>query len=171
MGRAKKVKEPKKKVLSDVQFIKIEMALEMYKCLLPLYIKYKNDEKKFKIFCGLNRNLIFDITKGDFFKVGLISEEALKKLEKTTQEHLYNRTLSSKIIFPKFEENPNMTVDEFIKILLKYGVTITMTCKEHNDLPKSMKGFYEKTHEDYENNGVYIPGLKEYIEYSKSIKL
>jgi hypothetical protein len=169
MGRTKKVKEPKDKKLTDIQFMKIDMVLKMFKCLLPLYIEYKSSKSQCKRFCGLNRSVIYDITSCNFFKVGLISEEALKKLEKTVEEHVYNRTLSSRVIFSKLEKNPNMTIEEFIEILKKYGTTITLTESEHNRLPKGTKGFYEKTCEDYENIGVNIIGLKECMAYLKSI--
>jgi len=166
MGKSKK-----EKVLTDIQFTKIDMVLKMFKCLLPLYIECKDDEPRCVTFCGLNRSVIYDITSCSFFKVGLISDGALKKLERNVEEHLYNRTLSSRVIFSILEKNPDMTVEDFIKILKKYGTTITLTESEHNRLPKDTKGFYEKTYEDYEKIGVNVLGLRDYMEYLNSIKL
>lgn len=168
--KVKEVKPPKEKKLTDIQFIKIDMVLKMFKHLLPMYIEYKVDKQLCETFCGLNRSVIYDITSCSFFKLGLISDEALKKLKKTVQEHVYNRTLSARVIFQKLENNPDMTIEEFIEILKKYGVTITLTETEHNNLPKHTKGFYDKSIEDYENNGVYVKGLRESMEYWKSIE-
>jgi hypothetical protein len=169
MTTTKEVKVPKEKKLTDIQFSKIDMVLKMFKCLLPLYIEYKNNESQCVTFCGLNRSVIYDITSCSFFKVGLISDEALKKMEKNVEEHVYNRTLSSRVIFSKLEKNPNMTIEEFIEILKKYGTTITLTESEHNRLPKGTKGFYEKSYEDYVNIGANIPGFKDHMYYLKSI--
>jgi hypothetical protein len=46
----------------------------------------------------------------------------MKGVEKCTDEHLYNRTFSSYVIFDKVDKNIEMTVEEFIEILKIYGV-------------------------------------------------
>ena len=161
--KVKKEKKPKEKKLTDIQYIKIDMVLRMFKNNLPLYIEYEGDKQLCKTFCGLNRSVIYDITSCSFFKLGLISDEALKKLENTVQEHPFNRTLSSKVIFKKLKKNPDMTIEEFIEILKKYGTTITLTVSEHIRLSTNTMGFYVKTIEDFNNNGVYVNGLQETI--------
>lgn len=167
-----KKKEKRDAVLSDINLVKIEVALDMYKGHLPLYLEYKkNDEIKLNYFLGMSRSIIFDITKAKFFQVGLISEQALKKLEDITHEHLYNRKLSARKLFELLEQNPNMTVEEFIFFLKKYGTIIVVTKSEHNEITKKTKGLYEKTVEDYENAGVNIPGLDEYIIEMKKIEI
>lgn len=164
--RVKKVKEPKEKKLSAVAMIKIKVALDKFKDQLVSYRRYKeNGEwKELHYLCSFERSPIWDITKGGFFKLDFISEEAMKGVEKCTDEHLYNRTFSSYVIFDKVDKNIEMTVEEFIEILKIYGVTIKITESEHNRLPKSTRGNCEKTYEDYENIGIIIPGLKEYME-------
>lgn len=170
-----KVKEKKVKneaVLSDISLVKIEVALDMYKAHLPLYREYKkNDEIKLDQFLGISRSIIFDITKSKFFQVGLISEQALKKLEDNVHEHLYNRKFSSRRLFELLEQNPNMTVEEFIFFLKKYGTIIVVTKSEHSEITKKTKGFHEKTNQDYLDAGANIPGLEEYIIEMKKIEI
>lgn len=148
------------KKLTDKQKLKIDMTLEMFKLLLPMYISVKGDVDRFNFFCGSLRSQIYDIS---FFKTGLISEAAKNKSIKRVDEHLFNRTLSCKIIFEKLEKNPNMNVEEFISLLVKYCSTIKLTKIEHDKLTTNTGGMYKKTYSDYINCGILMEGLEEYI--------
>lgn len=148
------------KKLTDKQSFKIKMTLRMFKLLLPLYIESKGDDEKYNYFCSSLRSQIYDIS---FFKTGLISEAAKDKTVKKVDEHLFNRKLSSKLIFDKLEENPNMSEDEFIELLFKYCSTIVITKEEHDRMTSKTKGFYYKTIQDYLEHGIIVNGLDEYI--------
>jgi hypothetical protein len=149
------------KKLKDNQLLKISETFEDFKALVPRFISVKDDSEKFRLFCTRNRNQIWDL---QMFKTGLISEAAKGvKRELRTEEHFFNRSLSSKIIFEMLVENPEMTLDEFIKILVKYTSTIILTKEEHNRLTPLTKGSFKKSYQDYVNCGIIIYGLEEYI--------
>ena len=149
------------KNLTEKQTLKISMTLRMFKLLLPLYIDVKDNEDKFNYFCGSLRSQIYDIS---FFKTGLISEGAKNKSVKKVDEHLYNRTLACRIIFEKLESNPNMTEEEFTKLLVKYCSTIVITKEEHDRMTNKTKGMYKKTINDYTDFGIIVNGLEDYID-------
>jgi hypothetical protein len=150
----------KNKTLTEKQALKISMTLRMFKLLLPLYIEVKNQKEEYNYFCGSLRSQIYDIS---FFKTGLISEAAKVKSVKNVHEHLYNRTLACKIIFQELENNPDMDVEVFVNLLIKYCSTIVITKVEHDRMTNKTKGMYKKTINDYTDFGIVVDGLVEYI--------
>jgi hypothetical protein len=161
--RVKKVKEPKvKPEFNDRQIWKMNELYELYKVTLLRYLVIKDDEDKLNNFCSIFRSPIFDLS---FLKTRLISEAAkLVPYNMRAKDHYYNRTLSSKFIFRDMDLNRDMTFEEFVVMIKKYGSTIIITKEEHARFKKDAQGMYLKTYRDYEDRGVDVPGLREYSE-------
>jgi len=158
-------KKPKEKPeFNSRQLFKMEQLFKSYQFLKLRYIQVMDNMEELNCFCTLFRSQVFDF---QFLKTGLISEAAkLVPSNKRTKDHYFNRTLSCKLIFDEMVKNPNMTFEEFVVVLKKYGSTIIITKEEHSRFKKDAQGMYLKTYKDYESRGINILGL---IEYSKSL--
>ena len=66
--KVKKEKKPKEKKLTDIQYIKIDMVLRMFKNNLPLYIEYEGDKQLCKTF---STHLYLHIPKAEFLSQSL----------------------------------------------------------------------------------------------------
>ena len=154
-------KEPKPE-FNESQIFRMKELYEDYKIFKLRYVQVMNDEKRLNRFCNTYRSPIFDL---QFLKTGLISEAAkLVPKDETTEDHYFNRKLSTKLVFNEMLKEP--TFEEFILILKKYGSTIIITKEEHSRFKKDAQGMYLKTYRDYEDREINVPGL---IEYSKSL--
>jgi hypothetical protein len=161
--RVKKVKEPKvKPEFTETQLWKMRKLFKYFKSLVSDYLDDRNNEKDLSFFCNTFRSPIFDL---QFLKTGLISEAAkLVPYNMRAKDHYYNRKLSIHLIFEQVVNNIDMTFEEFVVILKRYGSTIIITKEEHARFKKDVQGMYLKTYRDYEDRGVDVPGLREYSE-------
>jgi hypothetical protein len=141
----------------------IEETLKDFKCLLVRYEEVKEDELLLKEFCSRNRNPIFDITNIKYFQTGLKSKGLIENGGEFTNEHFIPRVKSVEIIFGELYENPDMDVDTFISLIKKYSSTILLRKDEHKRITILAKGKDIMNYLMYEEAGIEVPGLEEYI--------
>lgn len=141
----------------------IEETLKDFKCLLVRYEEVKEDELLFKEFCSRNRNPIFDITNIKYFQTGLRSKGLIENGGEFTHEHFIPRVKSVEIIFGELYKNPDMDVETFISLIKKYSSTILLTKDEHKRITVLAKGKDVMNYLMYEEAGIEVPGLGEYI--------
>ena len=141
----------------------IEETLKDFKCLLVRYEEVKEDELLFKEFCSRNRNPIFDITNIKYFQTGLRSKGLIENGGEFTHEHFIPRVKSVEIIFGELYKNPDMDVETFISLIKKYSSTILLTKDEHKRITLLTKGKDVMNYLMYEEAGIEVPGLEEYI--------
>lgn len=149
--------------ISETLYLNIRETLEDFKHLLPRYIEVKNNKELLRRFCSRNRNPIFDITNGGFFKTGLYSEDSVRS-ESTVEDHIIQRTKAVQIIFKELEKNYEMEVDEFIKVLKKYCSTVTVSKEEHTKVTSMAKKYDDVFNwELYEKCGIFVKGFDELV--------
>jgi hypothetical protein len=141
----------------------IEETLKDFKCLLVRYEEVKEDELLLKEFCSRNRNPIFDITNIKYFQTGLKSKGLIENGGEFTNEHFIPRVKSVEIIFGELYKNPDMDVDTFISLIKKYSSTILLRKDEHKRITILAKGKDIMNYLMYEEAGIEVPGLEEYI--------
>ena len=114
------------------QLSKIEETLEDFKVLLTRYRSLKGNETKLKQFHSRNRNPIWDITKCNYFKTGLMSEEVRNNPKiKKVDDHYIQRAKAMRFIFSELDKDEDMNVDRFIELLKKYCSTVMLSKDEH----------------------------------------
>ena len=150
--------------LTKLKEHQIEETLKDFKCLLPRYNEVKGDRRKLKMFCSRNRNPIWDLTNIKYFKTGLKSQALMKSDEKGVSEHYIQRSLCMELIFRKLNENPSMTVEQFIKLLRKYSSTVSLTQKEHKAITNFTKDTDVMNYMVYHKLGIKVKGLKKFID-------
>lgn len=138
--------------ISEKAMLKINEAFQGYRWLVNRYLEVRNDPKALKRFLSMNRNPLFDITGGSYFKTGLMSSAAAKCQEKcyTSQDHFIQRTKALKYIFRDMTKNPNMSLEQFIALVKKYCSTVTLTKEEHRKVTT-----YGRKHKDMTNVKIY----------------
>ena len=140
----------------------INETLKDFKCLIPRYLEVKNDQKLLDSFCSRNRNPLWDITNVSYFKTGLLSEEAKKTPDNTTDDHFIQRKLSMKLIMESLVNNPNMNLDEFVEIIRKYSSTVKITKDEHTLVSQKTKNKELYNFKVYDELGIVIENIGEY---------
>ena len=141
----------------------IEETLEDFKCLLVRYRKYRGDDELVKEFCSRNRNPLFDITTIKYFQTGFKSNGLVENGGVPVNEHYIPRVKSTEIIFEELHNNPDMGVEEFTELIKKYSSTILLTKDEHKRITQLTKGTGVMNYLVYEQVGIEVPGLMEYI--------
>ena len=141
----------------------IEETLGDFKCLLVRYRKYRGDDELVREFCSRNRNPLFDITTIKYFQTGFKSNGLVKNGGIPVNEHYIPRVKSTEIIFEELHKNPDMSVEEFTELIKKYSSTILLTKDEHKKITQLTKGTGVMNYLVYEQVGIEVPGLMEYI--------
>lgn len=143
----------------------IEETLKDFKCLLVRYREYRGDDELVKEFCSRNRNPLFDITTIKYFKTGFKSNGLIENGGTPVNEHYIPRVKSTEIIFEELYKNPDMGVGEFTELIKKYSSTISITKDEHTKITQLTKGTGVMNYLLYEQVGITVLGLDEYIGY------
>ena len=154
------------KSIPKITTLKMRMIVETlkdFKCLLFRYREVKNNALLLKEFCSRNRNPLFDITTIKYFRTGLKSKGLIKNGGVPTNEHFIPRVKSVEIIFGELDKNPDMDVETFIYLIKKYSSTILLTKDEHKRITLLTKGKDVMNYLMYEEAGIEVPGLEEYI--------
>lgn len=141
----------------------IEETLKDFKCLLIRYKEVREDDLLRKEFCSRNRNPIYDITNIKYFQTGLRSKGLIENGGEFTHEHFIPRVKSVEIIFEELYKNPDMDVNTFISLIKKYSSTILLRKDEHKRITLLVKGKDIMNYVMYEEAGIEVPGLEEYI--------
>ena len=147
--------------LKKLQLIKIEETLKDFKSLLIRYREIKDDQVLLKLFFTRNRNPIWDITNINFFKTGLMSEQAKSAPKKDlVDDHFIQRTKAMKFIFSELDKDENMNLETFIGLLKKYCSTVKITKTEHIKITQTAKKNPEYlNYESYLLCGINVVGL------------
>ena len=143
----------------------IEETLKDFKCLLVRYREYRGDDELVKEFCSRNRNPLFDITTIKYFQTGFKSNGLIQNGGTPVNDHYITRVKSTEIIFEELHNNPEMSVEEFTRLIKKYSSTISITKDEHMKITQLTKGTGVMNYLVYEQVGIEVPGLKEHIGY------
>lgn len=149
--------------MTETKFIQCKETLEDLKAHLPRFIIFNPDERH--RLCRRNRSILFDVSNGSVFKTGLMSENAKLKNEIISEDHYYQRTKACEQIFLELVKNPEMDVETFISLLIKYCSTVTLTKREHSRVGNFIKK--NKTHLNYQvynKLDIIVKGLPELIK-------
>jgi len=141
----------------------IRETFEDFKCLLPRFISVKEDLNLRKKFCSRNRNPLWDISNTKYFNTGLGSEEGLSSIE-PVKDHFIQRAKAVNLIFNEIEKDPEMTLEQFIKILIKYCSVVSLTKEEHTRVSsfcRKNKDIFN--YEAYLACGIKVSGLSDLI--------
>jgi len=149
--------------ISDLKMRMIEETLKDFKCLLPRYREVKGDKLLLKEFCKRNRNPLWDITSIKYFDTRLSSKGLIENGGKPVKEHYIPRVKATEIIFGELDMNPEMDIETFISLIKKYASTISLTKNEHSRITGLTKGKDVMNYVMYEQAGIEVPGLEEYI--------
>jgi hypothetical protein len=149
--------------ISILKIRMIEETLKDFKCLLVRYRECRGNPELVKEFCSRNRNPLFDITSIKYFKTGLKSEGLIKNGGIPVNEHYIPRVKSTEIIFEELHKNPDMGVEVFTYLIKKYSSTISLTKDEHRRITLLTKGKDVMNYVMYEQAGIEVIGLEEYI--------
>ena len=149
--------------ISVLKMRMIEETFKDFKCLLFRYREVKGDESLLKEFCSRNRNPLWDITQIKYFNTGLSSVGLTENGGKSVNEHYIQRVKSTEIIFGELNMNPEMDIEKFIYLIKKYSSTVSLTKDEHKRITILTKGKDVMNYLMYEQAGIKVPGLEEYI--------
>lgn len=150
----------------EISSLKRKMIVETlkdFKCLLGRYREVRGDKELLKEFCSRNRNPLWDITNIKYFQTGLMSKELMKSGGICVNEHYIPRVKSTEIIFEEIHNNSDMSVERFIYLIRKYSSTISLTKDEHKRITILNKNKGIMNYLMYEQAGIEVPGLMEYI--------
>lgn len=150
--------------LSKSHIIKINLTLDIFKCQIGLYDSIKNNPNKLDAFFSLNRNPLFDLTGISYFRTGLESDGVIAG-GKPVHDHFIQRKHAMKILFERLFENKDMTFDDFVVFLVKYGSTVAMTKEEHQVVTTRAKNTTDLNYKLYEQCGIVIEGLDKIIPF------
>jgi hypothetical protein len=149
--------------ITSLKLRKIEETLKDFKCLLVRYRDVMNNKELLREFCSRNRNPLWDITSIKYFNTGLKSKGLIKDGGKGVNDHYIQRMMSTEIIFKELNNSPDMTVSDFILLVKKYSSTVSLTKEEHKKITLLTKGKDIMNYLMYEEAGIEVPGLEEYI--------
>jgi hypothetical protein len=85
---------------------------------------------------------------------------------KGVDDHYIQRSLCMEIIFMQLNNNPDMSVDEFIGLLRKYSSTVLLSEKEHRDITIYTKNKSIMNYIAYGDVGIEVKGLMDIIDSS-----
>ena len=152
--------------ISKLKLLKIGETLKDFKCLIPRFNEVKDDKELLREFCSRNRNPIWDLTNIKYFKTGLKSDRLIESGEIGKDDHYIQRSLCMEIIFRKFSDNPDMSVEGFIDLLRTYSSTIQLTKEEHKRITLHTKNTYVMNYLVYDEVGIKVKGLNDIIDSS-----
>jgi hypothetical protein len=150
-------------VLSKLKRSQIEETLKDFKCLLTRYNEVRDNDILSYRFCSRNRSQLWDLTTVNYFKTGLKSQKLIESNGNKVDDHYIQRVKSTKIIFELLRENPDLSVDEFIILVKRYVSTVLLAKDEHMKITTYVKKTDKMNYMAYEEVGIVIPGLKEYV--------
>jgi hypothetical protein len=149
--------------ISPLKLRKIEETLKDFKCLLVRYGEVKDNKELLREFCSRNRNPLWDITSIKYFDTGLKSKGLIEEGGNGVSDHYIQRMMSTEIIFKELNDTPDMTVSDFILLIKKYSSTVSLTKDEHKRITSLTKGKDIMNYVMYEEAGIEVDGLEEYI--------
>lgn len=146
---------------------KIEETLKDFKVLSVRYMEVKDNMELMDMFLSRNRNPIFDLSNYKMFRTGLVSNEVKKMTTKgkkgKADDHFIQRKMAMKYIFEYIVSHPDIGYDEFVVLLKKYASTVRLTKGEHDRLTDYAKGKGVFNFELYEECGIIVEGLSDFI--------
>jgi hypothetical protein len=172
------MRQTRKPILTETKMKQIEQSLEIYKKLIPIWKRLRNNGNKEEIkrFLSLNRNPLFDITGVSYFKTGLMSNECKRNLKdcdcKKTHDHLIQRTKALEYVFNEISSNSDMTPRQYVRVIRRYCSTVLLTREEHNLVTS-----FTKNNPSYANASIYsklgikINGLDKWVRKNKLVKV
>jgi hypothetical protein len=149
--------------ISPLKLRKIEETLKDFKCLLVRYGEVKDNKELLREFCSRNRNPLWDITSIKYFDTGLKSKGLIEEGGNGVSDHYIQRMMSTEIIFKELNDTPDMSVSDFILLIKKYSSTVSLTKDEHKRITSLTKGKDVMNYVMYEEAGIEVDGLEEYI--------
>ena len=149
--------------ISPLKLRKIEETLKDFKCLLVRYGEVKDNKELLREFCSRNRNPLWDITSIKYFDTGLKSKGLIEEGGNGVSDHYIQRMMSTEIIFKELNNTPDMSVSDFISLIKKYSSTVSLTKGEHTRITSLTKGKDVMNYVMYEEAGIEVDGLEEYI--------
>ena len=167
-------KQTNKKELSVLSYIKFEESLQELKCLTPIFIQCLPNPIKLNRFLTRQRNIFWDLSNSSYFETDLCSDKYKIRKDKNdySKDHFIQRSKAGYYIFIEVVNNPNMSTEEFIRLVEKYCSTIRLTRAEHN----MVSGYCRKnkdcfTYEAYAVCGVKVRGLATYLKKNNIKKM
>lgn len=139
--------------------LKCEETLKDFKCLLLRYREVKNDVKLFKMFMTRNRNPLWDLSNSSELRTGLKSKRVIESNTKGVDDHFIQRSKAMKNIFFELDNNPDMDVNDFIKVLKKYSSTVELTKEEHGKVTGLSRTRDVLNYQLYTELGIEVEGL------------
>lgn len=139
--------------------LKCEETLKDFKCLLLRYREVKNDVKLFKMFMTRNRNPLWDLSNSSELRTGLKSKRVIESNVKGVDDHFIQRSKAMKNIFFELDNNPDMDVNDFIKVLKKYSSTVELTKEEHGKVTGLSRTRDVLNYQLYTELGIEVDGL------------
>lgn len=139
--------------------LKCEETLKDFKCLLLRYREVKNDVKLFKMFMTRNRNPLWDLSNSSELRTGLKSKRVIESNVKGVDDHFIQRSKAMKNIFFELDNNPDMDVNDFIKVLKKYSSTVELTKEEHGKVTGLSRTRDVLNYQLYTELGIEVEGL------------
>jgi hypothetical protein len=140
--------------------IKCEETLKDFKCLLPRYREVRNDVNLYKMFMTRNRNPLWDLSNSTELRTGLKSKKVIESKTKGVDDHFIQRSKAMKNIFFELDNNPDMTNEEFIRILKKYSSTVELTKEEHGKVTGLSRTRDVLNYQLYTELGIEVDGLQ-----------
>lgn len=140
--------------------IKCEETLKDFKCLLPRYREVRSDVNLYKMFMTRNRNPLWDLSNSTELRTGLKSKKVIESKTKGVDDHFIQRSKAMKNIFFELDNNPDMTNEEFIRILKKYSSTVELTKEEHGKVTGLSRTRDVLNYQLYTELGIEVDGLQ-----------
>ena len=140
--------------------IKCEETLKDFKCLLPRYREVRNDVNLYKMFMTRNRNPLWDLSNSTELRTGLKSKKVIESKTKGVDDHFIQRSKAMKNIFFELDNNPDMTNEEFIRVLKKYSSTVELTKEEHGKVTGLSRTRDVLNYQLYTELGIEVDGLQ-----------
>ncbi len=147
------------KTFTEKKMKKFQMSLDSFRCLIPMYEKVKDNPQELYDFCMLHRNPAFDISGTSQFNTGVISKSARNSQSKKCKDHFIQRSLSMKFVFDEIHRNPNMEINQFIEICLRYFSFVTVTKQEHDMVTSMAKKTGKYNFQLYRKCGIKLYGV------------
>ena len=152
--------------ISEKLMRKIHESLLSHKAGLKRYNEVKDSPKDLQIFCSMYRNPLHDTTGTNFFSTGLKSSRAMKCLTcETVKDHFIQRTKALRYIFRELNKDPEMSILDFIDLMVKYASTVRLTKDEHKLVNLASKKYPKFTNVKlYKKLGIKVPGLGDWCK-------
>lgn len=143
---------------------KILETLKDFKALLPRYQELKSDKRLMHLFFSRNRNPLWDLSSNKIFRTGLKSSKFISEGGAPVEDHFIQRTKAMRLIFKKLDDNPDMSLDEFTKLVIGLGSTVSLTKEEHGIVTAYCKQYDVLNYQAYNSLNIEVNGLVEFLE-------